>query len=290
MDVEDSMAQTQTQTRPSEAEREEVELSFKRFILTESADFASEPAADLFRVNLLGRMLDRYDERLAQHLDSKHAARLVKHEFSDIAQMMREQEFDLAEKKNSNSAWPQLSEEDAAQFIQESDNAQHKVALGTAMCAACVFPLMIGAGFDNMFNGFQTGEVFSMFGLMGMFAMIALGVYAMVTAKKPKKETLVRKGRFSLSTRVRRKLTELREAVEEKARRRRGKGIALLVGCVVPIFVGAALDSMFRMWSNAPFSIFGVAGMFLMIGTGVYEIVVAEGEKKTMKKLLEPEK
>lgn len=290
MDVEGSMAQVQTQTRPSEAEREEVELSFKRFILTESADFASEPAADLFRVNLLGRMLDRYDERLAQNLDSKHAARLVKHEFSDIAQMMREQEFELAEEKTGDSAWPQLSEEDAAQYIQESDNAQHKVALGTAMCASCVFPLMIGAGVGSMFGGFQAEEVFSLFGLMGMFAMIALGVYTMVTAKKPRKEQIVRKGHFSLSTRVRRKLIELREAVEEKARRRRGKGIALLVGCVVPIFVGAALDSMFGMWSNAPFSIFGVAGMFLMIGAGVYEVVVAEGERKTMKKLLETEK
>ena len=54
------MAQAQT------AMREDVELAFKRFILTESADFASEPAADLFRVNLLGRMLDRYDELIGQ--------------------------------------------------------------------------------------------------------------------------------------------------------------------------------------------------------------------------------
>ena len=55
------------------APREDVELSFKRFILTESADFASEPAADLFRVNLLGRMLDRYDELIGQQVSPQTA-------------------------------------------------------------------------------------------------------------------------------------------------------------------------------------------------------------------------
>ena len=78
------------------AQRDDVELSFKRFILTESADFASEPAADLYRVNLLGQMLDRYDELLARQVDPLTAQTRVKREFSDIAQMMREQDFDLA--------------------------------------------------------------------------------------------------------------------------------------------------------------------------------------------------
>ena len=41
--------------------REEVELSFKRYILEKTEDFEREPMADLYRVNLLGQMLDRYD-------------------------------------------------------------------------------------------------------------------------------------------------------------------------------------------------------------------------------------
>ena len=41
--------------------REEVELSFKRYILERTEDFEREPMADLYRVNLLGQMLDRYD-------------------------------------------------------------------------------------------------------------------------------------------------------------------------------------------------------------------------------------
>ena len=36
-------------------------------------------------------------------------------------------------------------------------------------------------------------------------------------------------------------------------------------------------------------AIFGVAGMFAMIGLGVYEVVVASGEKKTIAKLLDNE-
>ena len=121
-----------------------------------------------------------------------------------------------------------------------------------------------------------------------MFAMIGLGIFTMTTAAKPKKHETVKKGRYSLSSRVRKKLQQLRTAVEEKARRRRGKGIALLVACVAPIFVGTALDSLLSIYSSAG-AIFGVAGMFAMIGLGVYEVVVASGEKKTIAKLLDNE-
>ena len=78
---------------------------------------------------------------------------------------------------------------------------------------------------------------------------------------------------------------DLREAMEEKARRRRGKGIALLVGCMMPIFVGAAF---YELSYSDFWSIMGVAGMFVMIGAGVYEMVMADGESRTMKKLLNP--
>lgn len=270
------------------APREDVELSFKRFILTESADFASEPAADLFRVNLLGRMLDRYDELIGQQVSPQTAQTRVKREFSDIAQMMRDQDFDLAEDEFTASRWPQLTEEEAAQYIQESDSQLHKTALGTAMCSACVLPLMIGAAFGEMTGSWRGEEFFSLIGLVGMFAMIGLGIFTMTTAAKPKKHETVKKGRYSLSSSVRKKLQQLRTAVEEKARRRRGKGIALLVACVAPIFVGTALDSLLSIYSSAG-AIFGVAGMFAMIGLGVYEVVVASGEKKTIAKLLDNE-
>ena len=270
------------------APREDVELSFKRFILTESADFASEPAADLFRVNLLGRMLDRYDELIGQQVSPQTAQTRVKREFSDIAQMMREQDFDLAEEGESASRWPRLSEEDAAQYIEESDKALHKTALGTAMCSACVLPLMIGAAFGSLTGSWRGEEFFASLGLVGMFIMIGLGIFAMTTAKKPAKQETVKRGRFSLSTRVRKKLIQVQEAVAEKARRRRGKGIAMLVGCVSPIFIGAAFDSL----AGAPsgtFASFGVAGMFALIGLGVYEVVMAQGQKKTIDKLLSNE-
>ena len=276
------MAQAQT------VRREDVELAFKRFILTESADYASEPAADLFRVNLLGRMLDRYDKLLDRSMDSQHAQRLVMHQFSDIAKMMRDQDFDLVEDEFTASRWPQLSEDDAAQYIEESDKMLHKTALGTAMCSACVLPLMIGAAFGEMTGSWRGEEFFSLIGLVGMFAMIGLGIFTMTTAAKPKKHETVKKGRYSLSSSVRKKLQQLRTAVEEKARRRRGKGIALLVACVAPIFVGTALDSLLSIYSSAG-AIFGVAGMFAMIGLGVYEVVVASGEKKTIAKLLDNE-
>ena len=75
--------------------------------------------------------------------------------------------------------------------------------------------------------------------------------------------------------------------MDEKASRRRGKGIAMLVTCVLPIFVGAMLD---EMWAADFWALLGVAGMFGMIGAGVYELVMASGEKKSIRELLrEPE-
>ena len=76
---------------------------------------------------------------------------------------------------------------------------------------------------------------------------------------------------------------------DEKTRRRRGKGIALLATCVVPIFIGAALDGVLNLNSSDPFAILGVAAMFLMIGLGVYEVTAAPGEKKPLNELLKDE-
>ena len=266
----------------------DAELGFKRFILQKTKEFAHEPQADLFRVNMLGQMLDRYDELLAKGLGQEAALWRVQREYFDIAEQMREMGFEeiTEEEEFTASRWPQMTENEAAQYLKESDACLHKRALGVAMCASCVFPLMIGAGIGGMYGSWRAEEAMSMIGMVGMFAMIAVGVYSMTQAKKPKKEEAVKKGRFSLSARLRRKLQELCEAVEEKARRRTGKGIAMLVGCVAPIFIGGALDSMFLFNGFEAFSVFGVAGMFIMIGAGVYELVMADGEKKTVKKLL----
>ena len=78
---------------------------------------------------------------------------------------------------------------------------------------------------------------------------------------------------------------KLKELTDEKSRRKKGVGIALLATCCVPIFIGAALDSMWYVYNNS-FAILGVGAMFLMIGAGVYEVVVASGEKKPLKDLL----
>ena len=269
---------TQAQTAP----RESVETGFKRFILKETSAFAHEPNADLYRVNLLGQMLDRYDELRDAGLGDIAASARVRREYHDIADRMREMGFEELgmDEEFSASMWPQMTEDEAAQYVHERDAYLHKQSLGIAMCASCVAPVMVGTAFSDLLYS----DFFAIFGLVGMFAMIALGVYSMAMAKKPKKEREVKKGRFSLGWRLRRKLTELREAVEEKARRRKGKGIAMLVGCVVPIFIGAAFT---ELWYEDFSAILGIAGMFVMIGAGVYELVMADGEKKTMKRLLE---
>ena len=57
--------------------REEIELSFKRYILEKTEAFAHEPMEDVYRVNLLGQMLDRYDELRQKGLSGDAALRRI---------------------------------------------------------------------------------------------------------------------------------------------------------------------------------------------------------------------
>lgn len=264
---------------------EETTLAFKRHILQKSSAFASEPMADLYRVHLLGRMLNRYDELRGKGMGEISSQNRVLYEFDDIAEQMREQGFEETESLEEEatlSRWPQLGEEEARRYIQERDAYLHRNAIGTALCTACVAPMMFSIAIGELF--FMMEDFFAMFGLVGMFAMIGLGVYVLTTAVKPKSEKRIRKGKFSMGGRLRRKLEQLREEVEDKARRRRGRGVALIVASLMPLFAGAALS---EIWYSDGFPLLGLAGMFLMIGAGVYQLVMADGETKTMKRLLD---
>ena len=262
---------------------EEASLAFKRFILTETAAVEQSPEADLFRVNTLARMLDRFDDYAAHGADVASAVAYTKREFAGLTARMREEGF-AAEGKETDARWPQLSEDEAAQYIKESCGQLNRRAIGVGMCCASLLPMMLLNALSELL--YFNSDVAGLLGLCGMFGMIAMGVYAMVTAKKPEQEKRIGKRRFSLSARLRKKLTALKGAAQEKARRRKGRGIALLVACVLPIFLGAALDELWYTGTNDAFAMVGVGGMFAMIGAGVYELLVAGGEKKAVDRLL----
>ena len=269
-----------------QASIEEASLAFKRFILDETAAFESEPQANLFRVNTLAQMLDRFDDYAENGADTQSAITYVRREFSDLPARMREAGFEEAEREGHRSSrWPLISEDEAARYLKEANAQTHKRAIGVGLCSACMLPLLMLCSLETLLYGYA-GDVGSLLGLCGMFGMIAMGVYAIVTAQKPDGESKIKKKRFSLSARLRKKLTAMQEMTKEKARRRRGRGIALLVACVLPIFLGAALDELWYTWTNDAFAIMGVGGMFAMIGAGVYELIAADGEKKAIDKLL----
>ena len=266
--------------------REEVELSFKRFILEKTEAFAHEPMEDLYRVNLLGQMLDRYDELQKKGLSADAALQRTLADYADIPAQMRREGFEEAGAHRAAARWPQMTEDEAADYVKQSNAYAHKIAMGSALCSACVAPLMAFTGLMTMINDSLMG-VGGTLGLVGMFGMIGMGIYCLTTAKRPKNRAKIRNGEFSLSPRLRKKLMMLKENAEEKARHKRGRGIALLATCVIPIFLGAALDSLGNpQFSNYPLAVIGVAAMFLMIGLGVYDVTAAFGEKKPLSELL----
>ena len=270
------------------AAREEVELSFKRYILERTEDFEREPMADLYRVNLLGQMLDRYDALRDKGMNAEAALQQTQDDFSDIPRRMRREGFEELNAPTSSGRWDQLTEQEAADYVKQSSEYQNRVAIGSALCSACVAPLMAFTGLMTLI-GESLMDVGGTLGLVGMVAKIGLGDNCPTTANKPKNRAKIRSHAFNNSPRLRKKLLMLKEAADEKTRRRRGKGIALLATCVVPIFIGAALDGVLNLNSSDPFAILGVAAMFLMIGLGVYEVTAAPGEKKPLNELLKDE-
>ena len=94
--------------------REEVELSFKRYILEKTEAFAHEPMEDLYRVNLLGQMLDRYDELQKKGLSADAALQRTLADYADIPAQMRREGFEEAGARRTEARWPQLTEEEAA--------------------------------------------------------------------------------------------------------------------------------------------------------------------------------
>lgn len=275
----------QGQTQTGFAASEETILAFKRHILLQSGGFEAEPMADAFRVNLLSQMLNRYDALRGKGLSDMMSRNRVMDEFDDIAAQMRAQGFTPVREGEhaANTRWPLMSEAEVDQYIRERDAHLHKTALGTALCTACATPLMLGAALTELWGL----DVYVLSSMVGMFAMIGLGVATMVMAEKPKKEEAVRKGKFSLSARVRRRLMQMREDVEGKARKRKGRGIFLLVTCAAPVLLGSIPSSL---WGSDFWAVLGVGLMFPMIGAGVYQLMMAKGEKRTMDRLLcEPE-
>ena len=265
---------------------EAVALKFKCFILDETKMLANTPEADLYRVQLFAQMLDRYDDYAANGAQADAACTYVLREFANIRERMIKEGFgDCDAHEQRTSGWPQLSEDEAAQYIRDREAEAHNRAIGIGLCSACVAPLMLMTGVDTLMTGYA-GDASSLLGLCAMFITIAAGVYEIVTAKKPEDQKKIRKRRFSLSDALRKKLIEMKDLLEEKARKKRGRGIMMLVACVLPIFLGAALDELWNRWTNDAFTMIGVGGMFVMIGAGVYSLLSAGAQKRAIKRLL----
>ena len=271
------MTQAQTQRAP----RERAELAFKRHILETSSRFEAEPVADMYRVNLLGQMLDRYEDLKKQGLTAVSAIERTKADFADIHQRMLD--FGLLPQAQGSNAgcWPQMTEDEAAQYLKEHSSMLHKRALGVLMCVCCLVPLFVFMAFFSLF-GWRGEEIGSMLGVLGMFGMIGTGVYSIITAGKPKDDQLVKSGRYSFSVRLRQKLRKMREMIEQKSQRRKGKAIAMLVTCVIPVIAGGIMTEFINL---DLFPLAGCACMFAMIGSGVYQLIMASGEKQAINKL-----
>ena len=264
----------QMQYERRDAQRD-AELSFKRHILEQSSGFVCEPAADMYRLNLLGMMLTRYDELKDSGLSDLMSLQRTILEYEDIGQRMQEAGFEPQEEFSED----QLTENEAIQYIEERQRFLNKRMQGVAICVASMMPLFV----LGMIAQFLLLDSCYLIGLLASIVMVGFGIYMIASARRPRDEERVRYGAFSLSTRVRRKMEQYAETVKEKAKKRKGIGVVLMVTSGFPVIVSNVLAEMFLedAWLLA-----GVSGMLVMAAIGVYQICMSQGENKTMKNLL----
>ncbi|MFR8177310.1 MAG: hypothetical protein ACLVB5_09625 [Christensenellales bacterium] len=183
--------------------REEIELSFKRYILEKTEAFAHEPMEDVYRVNLLGQMLDRYDELRQKGLSGDAALQRTTADYADIPARMRREGFEEAGARWTEARWPQMTEEEAADYVKQSDALRfaQEIPTGTAaLCSACDrAPMMLLVA---LMSAFGRPDVGGMLGCVNMFVMIGMGVYCLVTAKKPENRSRIRSGKSPTCRRV----------------------------------------------------------------------------------------
>ncbi len=265
------------QTRQAAA-REDATHEFKRFILERSRAFESEPRADLYRVNLLSQMLDRYDALREVGTSEALCRQRVRREFEDIPTRMADAGFERAQtaERGRSARFPALSEAETERYIDEEEARAKRIGTGAGLCAACCAPLMAAMGFSM----YISDDMCAGLGLAGMFAMIGLGVYMFATAPKPKLREQLKRERVPLTDRARRAVEDRRE----RERKRTAGGIALLVSSIVPFFLCMALGE--GIGGENFFIGVGLAGFFGMIGAGVRELVYASGVKNAIKRLL----
>ena len=265
----------QMQYERRDAQRD-AELSFKRHILEQSSGFVCEPAADMYRLNLLGMMLTRYDELKDCGLSDLMSLQRTILEYEDIGQRMQEAGFEPQEEFGED----QLTENEAIQYIEERQRFLNKRMQGVAICVASMMPLLV----MGMIAEFLFSDICYLIGLLASVALVGLGVYMIVSVRKPRDEERVRYGAFSLSVRVRRKMEQYAETVKEKAKKRRGIGVLLMVISILPVILSNVLAEMFLedAWLLA-----GVSGMLVMVAIGIYQICMGQGERKTMNNLLD---
>jgi len=137
-----------------------VELTFKRHILEKTSAFASAPQEDLYRVQMLGMMLDRYDELLQSGLTEQNACAHVLDAFDGLALQMQEMGFEELEPGEPASGWPPLGDRDVETYLCEQDAYRHRIALGAACFSASLSPVIVTNALTELF-GFG-GDAFVM--------------------------------------------------------------------------------------------------------------------------------
>lgn len=256
---------------------------FKQMILKETAAFEQTPDADLYRVQLLAAMLERYDHYVANGAEMEPACAYVTREFSDLKKRMRDQEFEEYDlKKHDAQVQPLLTVEEAAEYIRQSAVRARRRAAGTAVLWGSFVPVVLSIALEELLNIGM--DVIAALGGICFFAMIGFGIYLMVTAKKPVMDKRIRKKQFSMSRQLRRKLTDVKAAALEKARRGKKRGFILLGICPLAFMLGAAIGAMMDSDELALMMCLGVVS--LLIGAGHYQLLTAGAEKKAVDRIL----
>lgn len=133
---------------------------------------------------------------------------------------------------------------------------------------------------------FGRPDVGGMLGCVNMFVMIGMGVYCLVTAKKPENRSRIRSGKFSLSASLAQKLMARKARADEKARHKKGPRLRAAGDVRFADLCRRGAGQRMALVQQQPVCDSRRGRNVSDDRRGGYELTAANGEKKPIKDLL----
>lgn len=245
------------------------------------------------RQELLSIMEDKYQELKAEGKSEHEAIGIVISEFGSMEEIAFELELDQKQKTDSNilnedRREKYLTLEQAEEYVKAQERFGVKIAIGVACCILSPTLSIVTSTLQE--GGFLSEQVAEVFGGVGLFLMVALGVgIFIISGISQNKYEEYEKMYILLDGRTKQRMTEQYEEYNKTYGVKIAAGIILCILSVVPVIImegifSAGIFEWMEELSAVSLFAFVSVGVYLLITSGVkygsYETILGKNRAK----------